>query len=91
MANRFWLGTTDAVYSTAANWSATSGGAPSGVKPAVGDDVFFDSGGNNNCTLDEDTAAVNSILVDSAGGVGDYSATLDTAGFDLIVTGGGRS
>jgi len=78
------------VYSTAANWSATSGGAPGGVKPAAGDDVYFDGNGDNNCTLDEATAAINSLSVHSAidaGGI--YSATLDFNDFAVNVTGGG--
>ena len=92
MADRYWLGTTDAVYSTAANWSATSGGAPSGVKPGAGDDVYFDGNGDNPCTLDEATAAINSLSVHGAAAPGGaYNSKLDfgDSAFGVNVTGGG--
>lgn len=90
MADRYWLGTTDAVYSTAANWAATSGGAPSGVKPGAGDDVFFDGAPDNPCTIDEATAAINSLAVHGAGDPGGvYTATLDFNNQNVNATGGG--
>lgn len=53
MANRFWIGTTDADYAKTANWSTSSGGAGGASVPISTDDVFFDAGSvGNACTLD---------------------------------------
>lgn len=52
MAARYFInGGVDNNWSTSGNWSATSGGAASGVKPTAADDVFFDVN-SPNCTID---------------------------------------
>lgn len=51
MANRYFIaGGVDNNWDTAGNWSATDGGAASGVKPTASDDVFFTSN-SPNCTV----------------------------------------
>src|SRR3990167_2765792 len=52
MAARYFInGGVDSNWSTSGNWSATDGGAASGVKPTSSDDVFF-TANSPNCTVD---------------------------------------
>ena len=60
MAARYFInGGVNSNWSTSGNWSATDGGAASGVKPAATDDVFFTTN-SPNCTVD--TAGVGLTL-----------------------------
>lgn len=60
MANRFFIsGGVDNNWDTSGNWSATDGGAASGVKPTSADAVFFTSN-SPNCTVN--TAGVGASL-----------------------------
>src|SRR3989344_1900035 len=60
MAARYFInGGVNSNWSTSGNWSATDGGAASGVKPASTDDVFF-TANSPNCTAD--TAGVGLTL-----------------------------
>src|SRR3989344_4247098 len=60
MAARYFInGGVNSNWSTSGNWSATDGGAASGVKPASTDDVFF-TANSPNCTAD--TAGVGRPL-----------------------------
>jgi len=60
MAARYFInGGVDSNWSTSGNWSATDGGAASGVKPTASDDVFFTSN-SPNCTVN--TAGVGLTL-----------------------------
>ena len=60
MAARYFInGGVNSNWSTSGNWSATDGGAASGVKPTSSDDVFF-TANSPNCTVD--TAGVGLTL-----------------------------
>ncbi len=91
MTDHWWLGTTSADPTVAANWStAGSGGAPGISVPGTGDEVEFDSGGNNICTFTTNMTFLNFVVV-----VG-YTAKLDLVTFnldienDIILDGGGE-
>src|SRR3989344_3853628 len=52
MAARYFInGGVNSNWSTSGNWSATDGGAASGVKPTASDNVFF-TANSPNCTVD---------------------------------------
>src|SRR3990167_10155721 len=60
MASRYFInGGVDDNWSTSGNWSATDGGAASGVKPTAADDVFFTT---NSPSCEVDTAGVGLTL-----------------------------
>ena len=61
--DRFWVGGTDANWSTAANWASTSGGSDSVTAPDARSAVTFD--GSAACTLDVD-ATVGSLTFTGA-------------------------
>ncbi|KKK67087.1 hypothetical protein LCGC14_2957570, partial [marine sediment metagenome] len=84
MASRYWLGTTSTDHAVAANWAASSGGAPGASVPGTGDDATLDGNGNNACTLTANLALAN--LITLAG----YTAKLDLATFNLTMDDGGN-
>jgi len=82
---RFWLGTTSADPTVAANWSATSGGAGGASVPGSADDVTFDGGGNNACTIGAATSWGSISMV-----VG-YTATFSWSSYTITLTDGGNA
>jgi len=83
--SHWWLGTTSIDPTVAANWSTVgSGGAPGASVPGASNEVQFDGGGNNACTLTE-----NWSLGGLSTAVG-YTAKLDMATYDLTITDGGN-
>lgn len=82
MADRYWLGTTSSDPAIAANWAASSGGAPGASVPVSGDTATFDSAGNNASTL---TAAMALAGLTTEAG---YTAKLDLATFNLTMDDG---
>lgn len=98
MADRYWVGTDDDWF-TAANWSASSGGAGGAGVPTSSDDVYFDSNGYILCQPDAGIecndlnldAAMTELLILYAGGTvygdftqdGGYYASIGEATIDF--------
>jgi len=82
-ANRYWVATSAGDWNSAANWSTTSGGSGGASVPGSGDDVFFTSARNGNCTLN---AGVNVASMN----LGGYTGTIAQAsGISVTVGSGG--
>lgn len=86
-ANRYWVGLLSGNWSSALNWSSTSGGLPGSSAPAAGDNVFFDGGAsplyldNGNCTIDV-AVSVSSITISSG-----YTGTISQGANTIAVSG----
>ena len=52
MADRYWVGSGAGVWDDDTRWATSSGGAGGTAVPSAGEDVFFDSGGTGDCTVD---------------------------------------
>lgn len=60
----YWVGPSNGVWSTAANWSLSSGGAGGDGPPISTDTAIFDDGGTNNAAVDATFAGtVGAVLV----------------------------
>lgn len=76
---RFWVSAVAGNFNTAGNWSTTSGGAPVGGAPAVGDIAVFDGGGLGNCTF-------TANYIQTGGGIqilAGYTGTISTSTFNV--------
>ena len=90
MANRFWVGGTDAWNATAGTkWSATNGGAGGATVPTAADDVFFTSlSGVGTVTV---SATANCLTLNCTGFTGTLAGTsaIQAAGNVTLATGMG--
>ncbi len=78
--DRYWVAGASANWNNTANWSATSGGVGGLSVPLATDDVYFDSNGLGDCTID--------IAVSIVGfSIDGYVGTVDLAGFSFLCTG----
>ena len=81
MAARYFItGTGDGLWNTNGNWSATDGGAASGVKPTAADDVFF-TANSPNCN-----AATTNIVAKTVTFTG-YTGKTFTLTINLTLSG----
>ncbi len=83
-ADRFWITPAGGTHGTAANWSATDGGAGGATVPGVADVANFTP--NNTYTVNFGAAATMNALDAENGNV-----TLDLGGFTCTLTSGGAS
>ncbi len=83
-ADRFWITPAGGTHGTAANWSATDGGAGGATVPGVADVANFTL--NNTYTVNFGAAATMNALDAENGNV-----TLDLGGFTCTLTSGGAS
>lgn len=78
-ATRYWVSAIAGNFNVAGNWSTTSGGAPVGGAPAVGDVAVFDGGGLGNCTF-------TANYIQTGGGIqitAAYTGTISTSTFNV--------
>lgn len=64
--SRYWVGPSGGQWSSAANWSATSGGTSGASYPVAANDVIFDNGFSGTVDMDvlsSTTFSVNSLLI----------------------------
>jgi len=82
MANRHWVNSgVDSNWSNVLNWSSTLGGVGGSSIPTSTDNVYFDGGSNNNCTLDSSSGYCQSLNVSTA-----YVKTLNLSSNYLTIT-----
>jgi hypothetical protein len=79
---RFWVGSGNTNWSTAANWSGTSGGAGGASVPGASNAVVFDANGSGTANL---AGAVSIASITVSG----FTGTIDMNGFTLSMTNGG--
>ena len=63
MTTKYWRLTTGGTWSTATNWSTSSGGPANTTAPAVGDDLIFDQGATYTVTISVAPNQLNSISI----------------------------
>lgn len=63
MAERHWVGATNGVWNSTANWSATQGGSGGASVPTTGDDVYIDNpiAAGSFINVNQDIGAINSL------------------------------
>ena len=67
MATQYWVNDdADVDWSPANNWSGSSGGAGGTGPPANGDDVIFDGGNTDACSIDGSTNDLASLTLAAA-------------------------
>ncbi len=77
MANQFLIAGGDGLWSSAGNWSTTSGGASNGTHPVAGDVVAFTSlSGNANITVDVASACASLVMSGTYAGTLTFNSTL---------------
>ncbi|MGA2959288.1 MAG: hypothetical protein ABSF48_26650, partial [Thermodesulfobacteriota bacterium] len=64
---RHWVASSASNWNNTSNWSTTSGGSGGSSVPGSSDDVYFDSGGVGNCSIDA-TVNVNSFTISGYSG-----------------------
>lgn len=72
MASRYWVGPHLGTWATAANWSATSGGAGGAGIPTSTDDVIFDNNSGTGTSRIGSAIAILSLTITSG-----YTGTID--------------
>jgi hypothetical protein len=78
MPNKYWIGGTGTNWSTAANWSLTSGVVNPTTVPGVGDDAYFDAAsGIGTVTITAGAIATNIYFTNAT--TGNFGGTLDMA------------
>jgi hypothetical protein len=86
MANRYWVAAAGGDWFTAANWSATSGGAGGASTPVAGDSVFFDL--NRTGTITSTGGGVNqTFCFDFNVSNGNYTFNFLSASTQLFLNG----
>ena len=71
MATNTWVASSAGVWSNASNWSLSH-------KPQIGEDTLFDGTGTGKCTLDENTAQLNTFIISDTN-----TADFDDGGFNI--------
>jgi hypothetical protein len=72
MPNKYWIGGTGTNWSTAANWSLTSGVVNPTTVPTAADDVFFDAGSGSGTVTT--TAGATCLSANFNGFIGTFNA-----------------
>ena len=86
MATKYWRLSTGGTFSTASNWSTSSGGAANTTTPASGDTLIFDQGSTYTITF---TAAPPSVTIVVNNGAVTFSTASYTLTFSSITVNSG--